>query len=154
MSMNRPVALLSNNAFTAIPSWLSNFSNPTFNQTSLNGRSVCCMSLTLSVVLVDINLLPGFSRHNTLYILLEASQELTVLHFLLLTPTAFLVTKEQWMLLVVTLGGCSERTRWSSHWIAALLILLLQWLYSRVPWSHVLSRMFYGHLTLSCDLAY
>ena len=39
-------------------------------------------------------------------------------------------------------------------WIAALFILLLQWLYPRVPWSHVLSRMFYGHLTLSHDLAY
>ena len=37
-------------------------------------------------------------------------------------------------------------------WIAALLILLLQWLYPRVPWSHVLSRMFYDHLTLSHDL--
>ena len=24
------------------------------------------------------------------------------------------------------------------RWIAALLILLLQWLYPRVPWSHVL----------------
>ena len=47
--MNRPVAPLSNNAFTAISSWLSNFSNPTFNQTSLNGRSVRHMSLTLSV---------------------------------------------------------------------------------------------------------
>ena len=58
------------------------------------------------------------------------------------------------MFLVVTLGGCSGRTRWSSCWIAALLILLLQWLYPRVPWSHVLSRMFYGHLTLSRDLAY
>ena len=40
------------------------------------------------------------------------------------------------------------------HWIAALLILLLQWLYPRVPWSHVLSRMFYDHLTLSHDLTY
>ena len=40
------------------------------------------------------------------------------------------------------------------HWIAALLILLLQWLYPRVPWSHALSRMFYDHLTLSRDLTY
>ena len=40
------------------------------------------------------------------------------------------------------------------RWIAALFILLLQWLYPRVPWLHVLSRMFYGHLTLSRDLAY
>jgi len=40
------------------------------------------------------------------------------------------------------------------HWIAALLILLLQWLYPRVPWSHVLSRIFYNHLTLSRDLTY
>jgi len=40
------------------------------------------------------------------------------------------------------------------RWIAALFILLLQWLYPRVPWSHVLSRMFYDHLTLSRDLAY
>ena len=37
-------------------------------------------------------------------------------------------------------------------WIAVLLILLLQWLYLRVLRSHVLSRMFYDHLTLSCDL--
>ena len=40
------------------------------------------------------------------------------------------------------------------YWIAALLILLLQWLYPRVPQSHVLSRMFYDHLTLSRDLTY
>ena len=40
------------------------------------------------------------------------------------------------------------------RWIAALFILLLQWLYPRVPWSHDLSRMFYGHMTLSHDLAY
>ena len=40
------------------------------------------------------------------------------------------------------------------HWIAALLMLLLQWLYPRVPRSHVLSRMFYDHLTLSHDLTY
>ena len=40
------------------------------------------------------------------------------------------------------------------YWIAALLILLLQWLYPRVPQSHVLSRMFYDHLTLLCDLTY
>jgi len=58
------------------------------------------------------------------------------------------------MFLVVTLGGCLGRTQWSSHWIAALLILLLQWLYPRVLWPHILSRMFYGHLTLSRDLAY
>jgi len=37
------------------------------------------------------------------------------------------------------------------HWITALLILLLQWLYPKVPQSHVLSRMFYDHLTLSRD---
>ena len=37
------------------------------------------------------------------------------------------------------------------RWIVALLILLLQWLYPKVPWSHVLSRMFYDHLTLSHD---
>ena len=40
------------------------------------------------------------------------------------------------------------------HWIAALLILLLQWLYPKAPQSHVLSRMFYDHLTLSHDLTY
>jgi len=33
------------------------------------------------------------------------------------------------------------------HWIAVLLILQLQWLYFTVPQSHVLSRMFYNHLT-------
>ena len=32
-------------------------------------------------------------------------------------------------------------------WIAILLILQLQWLYFTVPQSHVLSRMFYNHLT-------
>ena len=46
-------------------------------------------SLTLSVLLEKFNLLPNFSGHNILYRLLEASWELTVLHFLLLTPTAF-----------------------------------------------------------------
>ena len=40
------------------------------------------------------------------------------------------------------------------RWIAALLILLLQWLYPRVLWSHVLSRMFYDYLTLLHDLTY
>ena len=35
--------------------------------------------------------MPSFSRHNTLYRLLEASRELTILHFLLLTPMAFLL---------------------------------------------------------------
>ena len=40
------------------------------------------------------------------------------------------------------------------HWIAALLILLLQWLYPKAPQSHTLSRMFYDHLTLSHDLTY
>ena len=35
--------------------------------------------------------MPSFSRCNTLYILLEASRELTVLHFLLPTPVAFLL---------------------------------------------------------------
>ena len=33
------------------------------------------------------------------------------------------------------------------RWIVVLLILLLQWLYPKVPWSPALSRMFYGHLT-------
>ena len=32
-------------------------------------------------------------------------------------------------------------------WIAVLLILQLQWLYFTVPQLHVLSRMFYNHLT-------
>ena len=47
--------------------------------------------ITLSVVLVQLNLFPSFSGYNTLYRLLEASQELTVLHFLLPTPVAFLL---------------------------------------------------------------
>ena len=89
VSMNRPVAPLSSNTFTTIPSWLSNFSSPTLIQTSLSGQSVHCTSLTLSVILVIFDLLPSFSGHNTLYKLLEASQELTVLHFLLLTHAAF-----------------------------------------------------------------
>ena len=50
---------------------------------------MCRTSLTLSVLLEKFNLLPNFSGHNILYRLLEASWELTVLHFLLLTPTAF-----------------------------------------------------------------
>ena len=33
------------------------------------------------------------------------------------------------------------------HWIAVLLILQLQWLYFTVLQLHVLSRMFYNHLT-------
>ena len=90
--MNRPVAPLSSNAFTAIPLWLSNFSSSTLIQTSLSGWSVHCISLTLSVVLVNFDLLPSFSRYNILYKLLEASQELTVLHFLLPTCTAFLLS--------------------------------------------------------------
>ena len=91
VSMNRPVAPLSSSAFTVISSWLSSFSSTTFIQTSLGNHRVRCISLTLSVVLVQFNLILSFSRHNTLYKLLEASWELTVLHFLLLTPTIFLL---------------------------------------------------------------
>ena len=40
---------------------------------------------------MEFNLLPNFSGHNTLYTLLEASRELTVLHFLLPTPAVFLL---------------------------------------------------------------
>ena len=50
---------------------------------------MCCTSLTLSVVLANFDLLPSFSRYNTLYKLLEVSQELTVLYFLLLTHVTF-----------------------------------------------------------------
>ena len=71
--MNKPVALLSNNTFTTTPSWLSNFSNPTFIHTSLSSHSVRRTSLTLSVVLEKFVLLPNFSGCNTLYRLLEAS---------------------------------------------------------------------------------
>ena len=73
-------------AFTATPSWLSSFSSPIFIHTSLSGHSVHHMSLTLSVVLLKFNLLSNFSGCNILYRLLEASQELTVLYFLLPTP--------------------------------------------------------------------
>ena len=52
---------------------------------------MCCISLILSVVLAKFILLPNFSGCNTLYRLLEASQELTVLHCLLLTPAVFLL---------------------------------------------------------------
>ena len=48
-----------------------------------------CISLTLSVVLENFNLLSNFSRCNTLYKLLEASQELTILHFLLPTLVVY-----------------------------------------------------------------
>ena len=91
ISMNRPVAPLSSNAFTATPLWFFNFSSPTFSQTSLSGWGMCRTSLTLSVVLVKLDLLPSFSGRNTLYRLLEASRELTVLYCLLLTPVAFLL---------------------------------------------------------------
>ena len=92
VSTNRSVALLSNNIFTAILSWLSSFSNFTFIQTFLSSCSVHYTSLTLSVVLAEFILLPNFSGCNTLYKLLEASQELTVLHCLLPTPVAFLLS--------------------------------------------------------------
>ena len=62
---------------------------PTLIQTSLSSWSVRHTSLTLSVVLVNFDLLPSFSGHNILYKLLEASWKLTVLHFLLLTHVAF-----------------------------------------------------------------
>ena len=83
--MNKPVAPLSSNTFTTTPSWLSNFFSPTFIHTSLSSRSVYRISLTLSVVLEKFVLLPNFFGCNILYRLLEASQELTVLHCLLLT---------------------------------------------------------------------
>ena len=89
--MNKPVTSLSNNAFTATLLWFSSFSSPTFIYTSHSGRSVCYTSLTLSVVLEKFNLLPNFSGHNTLYRLLEASRELTVLHCLLPTLAVFLL---------------------------------------------------------------
>ena len=73
VSMNRPVAPLSSSAFTVISSWLSSFSSTTFIQTSLGNHRVCCISLILSVVLVQFNLIFSFSGHNTLYRLLEAS---------------------------------------------------------------------------------
>ena len=91
ISMNRLVAPLSKNAFTTTPLWFSNFSSSTFNQTFLSGRNMRHTSLILSVVLVKFDLLPSFSGRNTLYKLLEASQELTVLYFFLLTPMAFLL---------------------------------------------------------------
>ena len=48
-------------------------------------------SLALLVFFEQFNLLPSFSGHNTLYRLLEASRELTVLHFLLPTLAASLL---------------------------------------------------------------
>ena len=89
VSMNKSVAPLSSSTLTATPSWLSSFSSSTFIQTSLSSCRICHISLTLLVVLVQFNLFPSFSGHNTLYRLLEASQELTVLYFFLLTPVAF-----------------------------------------------------------------
>ena len=88
VSMNRPIALLSNSAFTAIPSWLSSFSSPTFIHTSLSSCNVHHISLALLVFLEKFNLLPSFSGCNTLYLLLEASRELTILYFLLPTLAA------------------------------------------------------------------
>ena len=64
------------------------------------------------------------------------------------------VINGQWMSLVITLGDIQEELDGVLCWIAALLILLLQWLYPGVPQSHVLSRIFYDHLTLSRDLTY
>ena len=83
---------LSNSAFTATPSWPSSFSNLTFIHTFLSSCSICHISLALSVLLWQFNLFPSFSRHNTLYKLLEVSWELTVLHFLLPTLVAFLLS--------------------------------------------------------------
>ena len=92
VSMNKPIAPPSNNAFTAALLWLSSFSSLPFIYTSHSSRSVHCTSLTLSVILENFNLLPNFSGCNTLYRLLEASQELTVLYYLLLTLIAFLLS--------------------------------------------------------------
>ena len=91
VSMNRPIALLSNNAFTATPSWLFSFSSSTFIYTSLSSYSVCHTSLILSVLPWQETLFSSFSGCNTLYIFEKASQELTVLHCLLLTFMAFLL---------------------------------------------------------------
>ena len=89
VSMNRPVVSLSNNTFTTTPLWFSSFFSPTFIHTFFSSCSICCTSLTLSVVLEKFNLLPNFSGCNILYKLLEASWELTVLHFLLPTLAAY-----------------------------------------------------------------
>ena len=91
VSMNRSVTPLFSSTLAATPSYLFSFSSPTFIQTSLSSYRVYHISFTLSVVLVQFNLFPSFYGYNTLYRLLEASQELTVLYFLLPTPTAFLL---------------------------------------------------------------
>jgi len=51
-----------------------------------------------------------------------------------------------------TLGGCSGRTWWSSllHW--ATTYTILQWLYYEKSMIICSSRMFYDHLTLSCNM--
>ena len=89
--MNKPVASLFNNAFTAIPSWFSSFFSPTFIHTSHSSCSVCHTSLILLVILERFNLLPNFSGCNTLYRLLEASWKLTVLYCFLPTLAVFLL---------------------------------------------------------------
>ena len=47
LSMNIPVVLLSKSAFTVIPLWMSTFSTPIFNHTSLNILNVLLTSLCL-----------------------------------------------------------------------------------------------------------
>ena len=65
------------------------------------------------------------------------------------------VINKQWVLLVITPDGCSERTRWSS---SIKLHPYLYYYYSGCTLeSHghmSFSRIFCDHLTLSCDLAY
>jgi len=47
-----------------------------------------------------------------------------------------------------TLGECLERTRWSSSLdCTTYLYYFYKWLYTTSSWSHVLSRMFYNHMT-------
>ena len=92
VSMNNPVAPLLSSVLTTTPSWFSSFSNPIPIYTSLSGCSVCYTSLTPLVLLDPENLFSSFSGYSTLYIFEEASWELTVLHYLLLTLVAFLLS--------------------------------------------------------------
>jgi len=53
-----------------------------------------------------------------------------------------------------TLGGYSEKTRWSFLLDCSTTYTTLQRLYYKNSQSYVLSRMFYSYLILLCDMLY
>ena len=80
-------------------------------------------SVTVELILGLSYLLFGINKENSTEVLLDLGHYLHVLH----------VIDRQWMLLVITLDGCSRRTQWSSllDWCKDLdwdiLELLLVW---------------------------